>query len=218
MALQQISRDGLRSLSCHSSRGRRLPRRDSNLDFLQDTLQERSPELRSLYLEKLVGRGSFGRVYKGEPFLHPTAYLLTKESQMLCCDLTHHARVLEWGWCPIHEPVKGLCMPVGCEAHGHCCHSNDKLFRCLRMPIMHLTCTRAYFGTCATPLMYAFACSQVEGMLSGSEGADSRGQQVCPSQRPSRGGRLPARQPSQRGQAPPLPNACMVQRVCQAST
>ena len=84
MALQQTSRDGLRSLSCHSSRGRRLPRRDSNLDFLQDTLQERSPELRSLYLENLVGRGSFGRVYKGEPFLHPIAYLLTKESQMLC--------------------------------------------------------------------------------------------------------------------------------------
>ena len=66
LALEQASRDGLLSLSCHSSRGRRLSRRDSNLDFLQDTLQEKSPELRSLHFEKMVGRGSFGRVYKGE--------------------------------------------------------------------------------------------------------------------------------------------------------
>lgn len=63
--LLQASRDGLLSLSCHSSRSRILARRDSSLDFLQDSLQEHSPELRGLYLERLVGRGSFGRVYKG---------------------------------------------------------------------------------------------------------------------------------------------------------
>jgi hypothetical protein len=63
--LTQASREGLRSLSCHSSRSRILARRDSSLDFLQVSLQEGSPELRSLYLERLVGRGSFGRVYKG---------------------------------------------------------------------------------------------------------------------------------------------------------
>jgi hypothetical protein len=60
----QASRDGLRSLRC-SSRSRILARRDSSLDFLQDSLQEHSPELRSLFLERLVGRGSYGRVYKG---------------------------------------------------------------------------------------------------------------------------------------------------------
>ena len=64
-AALQSSRDGRRSLSFHSARGPGLPRRDPLLAYLQEAIMERSPELRSLHLEKLVGRGSFGRVYKG---------------------------------------------------------------------------------------------------------------------------------------------------------
>ena len=60
-----------------------MSRRDSNLDFLQDTIQGGSPELRSLHLEKLVGRGSFGRVYKGE-LLCPSRLLLSRGKQVSC--------------------------------------------------------------------------------------------------------------------------------------
>lgn len=67
-AALQYSREGLRSPSpfhSHGSRGRGLVRRDSALNFLQEAIADRTPELRSLHLEKLVGRGSFGRVYRG---------------------------------------------------------------------------------------------------------------------------------------------------------
>ena len=59
-----------RSATFHSApRGQGAPRRDPALDFLQEAIAERNPELRSLHLDKLVGRGSFGRVYKGAPSL-----------------------------------------------------------------------------------------------------------------------------------------------------
>ena len=64
-AALQSSRDVRRSATFHSVRGQGAPRRDPALDFLQEAIAERNPELRSLHLDKLVGRGSFGRVYKG---------------------------------------------------------------------------------------------------------------------------------------------------------
>ena len=66
LLLLQSSRDVRRSATFHSApRGQGAPRRDPALDFLQEAIAERNPELRSLHLDKLVGRGSFGRVYKG---------------------------------------------------------------------------------------------------------------------------------------------------------
>ena len=66
LLLLQSSRDVRRSATFHSApRGQGAPRRDPALDFLQQAIAERNPELRSLHLDKLVGRGSFGRVYKG---------------------------------------------------------------------------------------------------------------------------------------------------------
>ena len=71
LLLLQSSRDVRRSATFHSARGQGAPRRDPALDFLQEAIAERNPELRSLHLDKLVGRGSFGRVYKGVPSLSP---------------------------------------------------------------------------------------------------------------------------------------------------
>ena len=46
---------------------RRQLKRWSSLYILPDLLQRRSSELGGLELEELIGRGSFGRVYKGAP-------------------------------------------------------------------------------------------------------------------------------------------------------
>ena len=140
----QASREGLRSLSCHSSRGRRLCRRDSNLDSLQDKLQEKSPELRSLHLEKLVGRGSFGRVYKGEPLCRPNTSargpqqpLRYRDQRRMCAsssalhdradsallqlgDPVRLSQSLFWrGWSRLGHPMS-LCSPLARIALMHC--------------------------------------------------------------------------------------------------
>lgn len=55
-----------RAMSSHSScHGRRLLRREASLYILPDLLQQRSSELGGLELDSLIGRGSFGRVFKG---------------------------------------------------------------------------------------------------------------------------------------------------------
>ncbi len=141
-----------------------MPRRDSNLDFLQDTIQAGSPELRSLHLEKLVGRGSFGRVYKGK-LLCPSQLTLSGITRVSC-----------WK----NPTCKSWAASVGPQIHAKRCaakmmmHAAEAIWQPSHINFESLICILK---------IETSVCSQVAGLHSGREGAESRGQPVCPRQR-----------------------------------
>lgn len=53
------------SIGGGAANARRVLKRESSLYILPELLQRRSAELGGLELEELIGRGSFGRVYRG---------------------------------------------------------------------------------------------------------------------------------------------------------